>query len=342
LTVAPPARGVEIAMTTRKLVSAFACGLVVGLLVASVAAFALRQRGTVGGVPPGALDEETLPRARVREEHWEDPPQIRLEHDAEIDRAGAWTLGTPRDDTRELHFGAIRMATRPGLVAFKFWEGNGLTGTSAMVCLGPERNDVRVRVAAFGDVGPPFERPWQYVNGRIQLSDWPPDRPGSLIAFEFEGQLGREALAFSGKFRIPTPDATGEFGPEGVRLIVDESREGASNVIREPPLGVEATAERVAARPEVQAFRYRETTDFGGVQATFSFGPGLNEVQARVDDLSDAGPPESWSALRGRIWRPATPLDVSGAWIDFELFGFTSSGPRRFAAKFLTPPVDQR
>jgi len=190
-------------MTDRKLVSAFACGLFVGLAVAFVASISGWFPWMNPRVPPPILDADSFLRGQVRVNDYEAGPQVHVQLDPALDPTDAEILGSPRDSTREVDFEVMRVETKPGLVAYKAWEGNGFSGYMASLCFGPELKDVRVRVGSFADIGPPYPQPWQYVDARIRLSQWPPDRPGTVIAFDLEGQQRERALMFAGKFRVP-------------------------------------------------------------------------------------------------------------------------------------------
>jgi hypothetical protein len=89
----------------------------------------------------------------------------------------------------------------------------------------------------------------------------------------------------------------------------------------------------------VLALRYTESDGmFGGIAVTLSIGPELRDVRVRIDNLSDAGAPESWSHLTGTMWVSSKALDREGIVVELELFGTDGGERQRFHARFLTPP----
>ena len=260
------------------------------------------------------------------------PTRILVEHGVPLDGAGAFT----GSDSEQ---GVARLETRPDVLAVQIWEGDGLTGQGAVLRFGPERKDAYARAYSYGDAGP-STRTWSWLEGRLQFGAWPL-QPGAIVAFEFNGQVGDAGQSFAGKFVVPASgghEDSGRARVPRIRVIANTSMDGTPSPSATRAPGINATIERIPARPEVRAFRYMEFDQFGGVQATFCFGPGPDEVQVRVDDLSDAGAPEPWSELHGTIWLSPTPLDQPGSVVELELFGVHAGGPRRFAAKSLTPP----
>ncbi len=305
--------------------------------------------------------------ARVAQPGFDIPPRIDIEHGVALDPEGAMDVGTSNESADDMRFGCESIETNSDVRAFLLWRGDGYRGDAVVLRFGPNREDVSVRVGSNGHMG--YQKTWDHPRSSIRLSDWPVDRPGTIVAFEIAGELEDKVHEFDGKFRIPlgvgdeslsaptsheSSDVDSGAAEEvferrirvrdaessNVRVLIDEQPDTTPVPYVTPTAENEYTArvERIPASPGVLALRYTESDmKFVGISATFSLGPADGDVRVRIDDFGCGGT-ESWTNLEGTMWVSSKSLDREGVVVELELFGTHSGERRRFHARFLTPP----
>lgn len=180
----------------------FAGGVAVGIALTATAIVSNWIPWSETLMPQTWYEAEYALRARAIRPEFDLWPYVDIYHGVALDPVGALDVGTTRENEQGVRFACEPIETKGDVRAFHVWRSNGVTGDAAVFRFGPGPEDVDLRVYSFGDHGQ-RETTWDYPHASIRLSDWPLDRPGTVVAFEIEGRRDSEERAFDGKFRVP-------------------------------------------------------------------------------------------------------------------------------------------